>query len=72
MESAWYVSCQAGAHMLIPIVINLVRTGKYRQGDETKKGVVPPDEICDSFSSFVDSLLQDRHGEDIQTLSLRP
>ncbi|KAH9965233.1 HAD-like domain-containing protein, partial [Russula dissimulans] len=35
----------------------LVRTGKYRDGDETKKGVRPPDEVCDSFSSFVDSLL---------------
>ena len=44
---------------------NLVRTGKYRQGDETKKGVVPPDEVCDYFSSFVDSLLQDRHGEEV-------
>jgi len=51
------VSRQAGSHMLITILINLVRTGKYRQGDETRKGVEPPDEICDSFSSFVDSLL---------------
>lgn len=72
MESAWYVSCQAGAHMLIPIVINLVRTGKYRQGDETKKDAVPPDEICDSFSSFVDSLLRDRHEEGVQTSPLPP
>ncbi|KAI9453181.1 HAD-like domain-containing protein [Russula earlei] len=35
----------------------LVRTGKYRNGDETRKGIRPPDEICDSFSSFVESLL---------------
>lgn len=35
----------------------LVRTGKYRDGDETKEGIKPPDEVCDSFDSFVESLL---------------
>ncbi|RXW19964.1 hypothetical protein EST38_g5899 [Candolleomyces aberdarensis] len=35
----------------------LVKTGKYREGDESKPGVVPPDEVYDSFASFVDSLL---------------
>ncbi|KAI0254596.1 HAD-like domain-containing protein [Lactifluus subvellereus] len=35
----------------------LVRSGKYRDGDETKEGVRPPDEVCDSFALFVDSLL---------------
>ncbi|KAH9067864.1 HAD-like domain-containing protein [Lactarius vividus] len=35
----------------------LVRSGKYRNGDETKEGVRPPDEVCDSFASFVESLL---------------
>ncbi|PFH45930.1 hypothetical protein AMATHDRAFT_200130 [Amanita thiersii Skay4041] len=30
----------------------LVRTGKYRPGDETKEGVSPPDEIAASFSAF--------------------
>ncbi|KAK2465845.1 hypothetical protein APHAL10511_001486 [Amanita phalloides] len=38
----------------------LVRTGKYRQGDETRQGVAPPDEICDSFSSFIHSLLHQK------------
>jgi len=36
----------------------LVRSGKYRDGDETKEGVRPPDEVCDSFASFVESLLR--------------
>jgi HAD superfamily hydrolase (TIGR01458 family) len=35
----------------------LVRTGKYRDGDETRTGIRPPDEVCDSFASFVESLL---------------
>ena len=35
----------------------LVKTGKYRKGDEIKAGVVSPDEIFDSFASFVDNLL---------------
>ncbi len=34
-----------------------VKTGKYRPGDELRPGVVPPDEVYDSFASFVDSLL---------------
>ncbi|KAL0948792.1 hypothetical protein HGRIS_008922 [Hohenbuehelia grisea] len=35
----------------------LVRTGKYRPGDENKQGVTPPDEVHDSFASFVASVL---------------
>ncbi|KAI0281774.1 HAD-like domain-containing protein [Russula aff. rugulosa BPL654] len=35
----------------------LVRSGKYRDGDETRSGIRPPDEVCDSFASFVESLL---------------
>ncbi|KAF9037069.1 HAD-like domain-containing protein [Panaeolus papilionaceus] len=35
----------------------LVKTGKYRPGDEYRPGVTPPDEIFDSFAAFVDSLL---------------
>ncbi|EKM58762.1 uncharacterized protein PHACADRAFT_87446 [Phanerochaete carnosa HHB-10118-sp] len=35
----------------------LVRTGKYRAGDENRSGVVPPDEVHDSFAAFVESLL---------------
>ncbi|KAG2132100.1 HAD-like domain-containing protein [Suillus clintonianus] len=35
----------------------LVKTGKYRSGDECKDGVHAPDEVCDSFADFVDSLL---------------
>ncbi|KAF8996336.1 HAD-like domain-containing protein [Cyathus striatus] len=35
----------------------LVKTGKYRAGDENRPGIAPPDEVFDSFSSFVDSLL---------------
>ncbi|KIM42602.1 hypothetical protein M413DRAFT_444307 [Hebeloma cylindrosporum] len=38
----------------------LVKTGKYRAGDEKRPGVVPPDEIFDSFADFIDSLLSDR------------
>ncbi|KAJ6552605.1 HAD-like domain-containing protein [Mycena vulgaris] len=37
----------------------LVRTGKYRPGDESRTAV-PPDEVVDSFAAFVDSLL-DKH-----------
>ncbi|KAI0337485.1 hypothetical protein BDW22DRAFT_869936 [Trametopsis cervina] len=35
----------------------LVRTGKYRVGDERREGVTPPDEVWDTFADFVDSLL---------------
>ncbi|KAF8972039.1 HAD-like domain-containing protein, partial [Flammula alnicola] len=35
----------------------LVKTGKYRKGDERRPGVVPPDEVFDSFAAFIDSLL---------------
>ena len=37
-----------------------VKTGKYRPGDEHRPGVAPPDEVCDSFATFVDSLLEHR------------
>jgi len=36
-----------------------VKTGKYRPGDEIKAGVVPPDEVYESFAEFVESLLKD-------------
>lgn len=36
----------------------LVKSGKYRNGDETKEDVRPPDEVYDSFASFVESLLR--------------
>ncbi|KAJ7468303.1 HAD-like domain-containing protein [Mycena galericulata] len=41
----------------------LVRTGKYRPGDEhrTGPGSTPPDEVVDSFAAFVESFL-DRGG----------
>ncbi|KIP06081.1 hypothetical protein PHLGIDRAFT_107411 [Phlebiopsis gigantea 11061_1 CR5-6] len=35
----------------------LVKTGKYRPGDETKPGITPPDEVFGNFKEFVDSLL---------------
>ncbi|KAJ7103711.1 HAD-like domain-containing protein [Mycena crocata] len=40
----------------------LVRTGKYRAGDE-RRGTVPPDEVVDSFAAFVESLLDERGGD---------
>lgn len=36
-----------------------VKTGKYRAGDESRAGVEPPDEVCQDFATFVDSLLED-------------
>lgn len=36
----------------------VVKTGKYRAGDETRAGIVPPDEVYESFSDFVDRLLK--------------
>lgn len=39
----------------------LVKTGKYRAGDESREGAYPPDEVCESFADFVDRFLdQDR------------
>lgn len=35
----------------------LVKTGKYRVGDEMRADIVPPDEIFGSFASFIDDLL---------------
>ncbi|KAG0698944.1 HAD-like domain-containing protein [Suillus ampliporus] len=40
----------------------LVKTGKYRAGDESKDGVHPPDEVWDSFADFIDSLLSTDDG----------
>ncbi|KZT19770.1 hypothetical protein NEOLEDRAFT_1123728 [Neolentinus lepideus HHB14362 ss-1] len=40
----------------------LVKTGKYRVGDESKPGITPPDEVQDSFASFIDSLLASQLG----------
>lgn len=37
---------------------DVVKTGKYRPGDENKPGVVPPDEVHESFAEFVNSLLK--------------
>ncbi|KAJ7073507.1 haloacid dehalogenase-like hydrolase domain-containing protein 2 [Mycena belliarum] len=36
----------------------LVRTGKYRPGDESRTPV-PPDEVVDSFAAFIDEILAD-------------
>ncbi|KAF9237018.1 HAD-like domain-containing protein [Melanogaster broomeanus] len=36
----------------------LVKTGKYRSGDETRGDAQPPDEVCESFADFVDLLLE--------------
>ncbi|KAI6155900.1 HAD-like domain-containing protein, partial [Pisolithus tinctorius] len=35
----------------------LVKTGKYRAGDESREGAYPPDEVCESFADFVDRFL---------------
>ncbi|VDB91031.1 unnamed protein product [Peniophora sp. CBMAI 1063] len=39
----------------------LVQTGKYRPGVEKKEGIRSPDEISESFASFVEDLLQTSH-----------
>lgn len=39
------------------VVCVTVKTGKYRPGDENRPGVVPPDEVFESFSSFIEELL---------------
>jgi len=36
----------------------LVKTGKFRPGDEKRLGLQPPEEVHDSFASFVDSFLE--------------
>ena len=36
---------------------HLVKTGKYRDGDEGREGQHPPDEVHPTFSNFVESLL---------------
>jgi ribonucleotide monophosphatase NagD (HAD superfamily) len=40
----------------------LVKTGKYRDGDE-KRGAKPPDALHDSFAAWVDSLLSQESGQ---------
>ena len=42
--------------LLLPLT--LVRTGKYRPGDESKTDN-PPDEVVDSFAALVDRLVSD-------------
>ncbi|KAJ8519998.1 hypothetical protein ONZ45_g3141 [Pleurotus djamor] len=37
--------------------VKLVRTGKYRPGDECREGVASPDETCDSLAAFVDGIV---------------
>ncbi|KAF9560037.1 HAD-like protein [Agrocybe pediades] len=39
----------------------LVKTGKYRAGDESREGVIPPDEVFETFADFVEILCKDRH-----------
>jgi hypothetical protein len=56
----WYINAHLAflsADLFIPPA---VKTGKYRAGDEKRPGVVPPDEVFDSFADFIDSLLSDR------------
>ncbi|EAU82267.1 haloacid dehalogenase-like hydrolase domain-containing protein 2 [Coprinopsis cinerea okayama7 len=36
----------------------LVKTGKYRPGDEKRPGTIPPDEVFNSFADFIDDLLR--------------
>jgi len=50
----------AAFYLLIYLSPPPVKTGKYRAGDETRPGVVPPDEVFDSFAEFIDNLLLDR------------
>jgi len=38
----------------------LVKTGKYRPGDEGREDALPPDQVCASFSEFVQVLLEQR------------
>ncbi|KII86810.1 hypothetical protein PLICRDRAFT_269577 [Plicaturopsis crispa FD-325 SS-3] len=35
----------------------LVKTGKYRPGDEHRPGLTPPDEVWETFADFVEDLL---------------
>lgn len=60
-----------GAYSVCPLYCKLVtaqlissiypvKTGKYQQGDEQREGVLPPNEVHDSFTTFVENLLQDR------------
>ncbi|KAG6379587.1 HAD-like domain-containing protein [Boletus reticuloceps] len=38
----------------------LVKTGKYRPGDENRQDVLPPDQVCVSFAEFVGMLHEQR------------
>lgn len=42
---------------LVGTHLRIVKTGKYRPGDESRLGAVPPDEVYESFAAFVDKLL---------------
>ncbi|KZO93215.1 hypothetical protein CALVIDRAFT_583388 [Calocera viscosa TUFC12733] len=52
----------------------LVKTGKYREGDESK-GVKPPDLVVESFAEFVEMLLEGKDSpldDGISILPIRP
>ncbi|KIM32118.1 hypothetical protein M408DRAFT_14632 [Serendipita vermifera MAFF 305830] len=38
----------------------LVKTGKYRKGDEMKAGITPPDSVYESIAEIVDALLEEK------------
>ncbi|KAG8216382.1 HAD-like domain-containing protein, partial [Butyriboletus roseoflavus] len=38
----------------------LVKTGKYRPGDERRMNALPPDQVCASFAEFAEALLERR------------
>lgn len=43
------------------IFVAIVKTGKYQQGDETRVGLYPPDEVQSSFAAFIDDLVKHRN-----------
>lgn len=47
----------------------LVKTGKYRDGDEKREGQHPPDEVQESFAAFVDTLNTERAHDDVSSMS---
>ncbi|PVG01874.1 hypothetical protein CPB86DRAFT_794855 [Serendipita vermifera] len=49
----------AGGALELGLQRVLVKTGKYREGDEGR-ATVPPDAVYDSIGAFVESLLQDK------------
>ena len=60
MEDTGLVHRAQGFFSYSNLFIPLVKTGKYRVGDEVRPDVVPPDEVFNSFAEFIDSLLSDR------------